>query len=206
VDLVNRLIDCVANYQAHEKLTHITISSKTQGVGGLVSAMNDMGNAMQRVNVIASSLPDLKASTLYQSLMGQLSSIEDELQSRRERYNAMVRSFNTARSEFPNVLFVNVLGVEEATFFDPPESQIAQPVREFSSDDQMLVRATVRQSLASQSSSNQQFAKTQPPYADAVLITAQPAPDDTRDCPHCAERIKARANVCRFCGRSVART
>jgi len=35
--------------------------------------------------------------------------------------------------------------------------------------------------------------------------SAQPdAPmDDTRECPYCAETIKARAKVCRFCGRSL---
>lgn len=27
---------------------------------------------------------------------------------------------------------------------------------------------------------------------------------DTRDCPHCAERIKKGASVCRFCGRDVS--
>lgn len=27
--------------------------------------------------------------------------------------------------------------------------------------------------------------------------------DDTKECPYCAETIKARATVCRFCGRSV---
>src|SRR3989442_1708252 len=27
------------------------------------------------------------------------------------------------------------------------------------------------------------------------------AVDDTKECPYCAETIKARANVCRFCGR-----
>ena len=29
------------------------------------------------------------------------------------------------------------------------------------------------------------------------------ARDDTRECPYCAETIKARAKVCRFCGRSL---
>lgn len=29
------------------------------------------------------------------------------------------------------------------------------------------------------------------------------AANDTRECPFCAERIKARARVCRFCGRDV---
>jgi DNA-directed RNA polymerase subunit RPC12/RpoP len=35
---------------------------------------------------------------------------------------------------------------------------------------------------------------------------AEPAaagPRDERDCPHCAERILARARVCKHCGRDV---
>jgi uncharacterized membrane protein YdbT with pleckstrin-like domain len=33
---------------------------------------------------------------------------------------------------------------------------------------------------------------------------AEPAWTDTRECPYCAERIKIRARICRFCGRDVA--
>ena len=36
-----------------------------------------------------------------------------------------------------------------------------------------------------------------PPTGDAQ------APDDTKECPYCAETIKARAKVCRFCGRTL---
>lgn len=34
-------------------------------------------------------------------------------------------------------------------------------------------------------------------------VTGPAAADDTKECPFCAETIKARATVCRFCGRSV---
>jgi uncharacterized membrane protein YdbT with pleckstrin-like domain len=37
-----------------------------------------------------------------------------------------------------------------------------------------------------------------PPTGDAGQ-----APDDTKECPYCAETIKARAKVCRFCGRTL---
>ena len=33
--------------------------------------------------------------------------------------------------------------------------------------------------------------------------SAAEVPTDTRDCPYCAETIKAKAKVCRFCGRSL---
>ncbi|RYF36218.1 MAG: hypothetical protein EOO38_27975 [Cytophagaceae bacterium] len=47
------------------------------------------------------------------------------------------------------------------------------------------------------------------PIADFVSVARQQeeamlASGDYRKCPHCAEVIKAEANVCRFCQRDVA--
>jgi membrane protein YdbS with pleckstrin-like domain len=39
------------------------------------------------------------------------------------------------------------------------------------------------------------------PFAKGVPVGALDS--DARECPHCAETIKARAKVCRFCGRPV---
>jgi uncharacterized membrane protein YdbT with pleckstrin-like domain len=41
------------------------------------------------------------------------------------------------------------------------------------------------------------------PFVEAGGMSPVREPDDTRECPYCAETIKARAKVCRFCGRSL---
>lgn len=42
-----------------------------------------------------------------------------------------------------------------------------------------------------------------PPSPLAVNAAGIPAPREERECPYCAERVLARARVCRFCGRDL---
>ena len=40
--------------------------------------------------------------------------------------------------------------------------------------------------------------------AEAIKRTNAPEPGETKECPFCAETIKANAKICRFCGREIA--
>lgn len=45
-----------------------------------------------------------------------------------------------------------------------------------------------------------------PPTRTTTTTTDSPEPRNQRDCPHCAERILAKAKICKHCGREVTST
>jgi len=42
------------------------------------------------------------------------------------------------------------------------------------------------------------------PQIETIPIEHEPLGDDLRECPHCAETIKAKAKVCRYCGNKLS--
>lgn len=143
VDLLNRLIDTVANYGDHEKLTHITVASNAANIGSAIAVAQEVNAALSRISMLATSFPALKADTLYQNLMGQLHQLEVDLQQRRERFNASVREYNSFRTQIPQVFFANALGFPEAEYFDVENADSLENLREFRTDDGALLRAAL---------------------------------------------------------------
>lgn len=138
--LVNQLIDVCKGYGDHEKLTHLTVSAATQSdtdAAGLARATN---NVMTGVNLIADRFPELKANETYKQLMGQLYAIEESLQTKREKLNVEVETYNKYRGQFPAVLVAGQLGFPEAAYFSTDEAGLDQSAQ-FTTDDGQILRA-----------------------------------------------------------------
>lgn len=144
VDLTNKLIDIAKGYADHEKLTHISVAQTgddmSAGAGAAVGAIN-------QVMRIASQFPDLKANAAFQQLMGQLDAIETDLQGKREAYNAVVGTYNTAIGQLPVSLYASQLGFRTAPYFDVDNADSLENLRGFHSEDsehlkQMLAQGT----------------------------------------------------------------
>ncbi len=131
-DLVNKLMDIAKDYGVHEKFVQITLSNN------LIDTFKASTDAISNVNVMAQHYPDLKANTAYQQLMNQISSVEDELQNKRESYNKVTQDYNSERLQIPTVLFSKVLGFEEAPYFDFDN---LQEMKDFKTDDGQLLKA-----------------------------------------------------------------
>ncbi|HEY3423362.1 MAG TPA: LemA family protein, partial [Negativicutes bacterium] len=130
-DLVNKLMDLAKDYGGHDKLMPITLANN------LVDTFKASTEAITNVNSMAQQYPDLKANATYQQLMNQISSVESELQNKRESYNKVTQSYNTERLQIPTVLFSKVLGFEEAPYF---EFDNLQEMKEFKTDDGQLLK------------------------------------------------------------------
>jgi LemA protein len=66
---------------------------------------------------LAEAYPELKADELFRSLHDQLIDVEDDLESARRYYNAVVRDYNTAVAQFPSSLVAGATGKRAREFF-----------------------------------------------------------------------------------------
>jgi LemA protein len=138
--LANQLIEICKGYGDHEKLAHITVAGQNQGVADPNIMAAATSRALAGVSFVAERFPELKANQTYNTLMGQIQTIENDLQNKREAMNTEVEKYNGFRSSFPAVLIAEKLGFPEARYFSTDEDGLdANGV--FQTDDGELLRA-----------------------------------------------------------------
>ncbi|MGE0045850.1 MAG: LemA family protein [Hyphomonadaceae bacterium] len=131
-DLVPNLVETVKGYAAHEKTT---LDAVIQARNGAVSAERSgdpkamgaaegaLGAALGRLFALAEAYPDLKANTNFQQLQTELSDLEDKISAARRFFNNAVQEYNTAREQFPAVIFAGMFGFGPREFFDLGEDR-----------------------------------------------------------------------------------
>jgi LemA protein len=132
-DLVPNLVATVEGYATHERETLNEVIARrgdavSAGQAGSVAATAQadamMTGMLGRLLAVAESYPDLKANQNFQQLQGELSEIEDSLQSARRYYNATVRDLNTKIQSFPNVMIARPMGFTEEEFYTDADQSI----------------------------------------------------------------------------------
>ena len=139
IDLANKLIDIASSYGDHEKLTHISIA-KADSDSALLAASAEVAGALNHVVKLATVYPELRASQTYMMLMSQLEDVESNLQDRRERYNAIVRAYNTKLSQLPTNLFAPALGFRSAPYFNVDDADSLDALKDFATADGEILK------------------------------------------------------------------
>jgi LemA protein len=133
-DLIPNLVETVKGYAAHEKGTLEAViqarsaavsAEKTGDPKAMASAEGVLGAALGRLIALSEAYPDLKANTNFQQLQAELTDIENKLAAARRFYNHAVGEYNTAREQFPAVIFAGMFGFGPRDFFDVGEESRA---------------------------------------------------------------------------------
>jgi LemA protein len=80
-------------------------------------AQDALSSALSRLMVVVERYPELKANANFRDLQAQLEGTENRISVERGRYNERAQAYNTARLRFPAVVFANLLGMREKSYF-----------------------------------------------------------------------------------------
>jgi LemA protein len=131
-DLIPNLVNTVAGAANFEKSTLQAVVQARASVGSLdpsklpdnpagmakfQQAQDALSGALSRLLVVVERYPDLKANQNFRDLQSQLEGTENRVSVERMRYNEKAQEYNTARLRFPTVLFANLFGMREKTYF-----------------------------------------------------------------------------------------
>ena len=136
-DLVPALIETVKGYAGHE---NEVLTAVVKARGEAMGAPSDpselpqrgakeagLATALRGIFILVEDYPALKADTNFLELHRGLVDIEDDLQSARRYYNAVVRDLNTLRQSFPASLVGSAANITEGEFFQLHDEQRAAP-------------------------------------------------------------------------------
>ena len=132
--LVPNLVEVVRGYTGHERqvLEEVTQArTRVQAAGDAPAereaAERALAESVGKLMALAEAYPELKASTQYARLQAELVSLEQDLASSRQYYNAVVRDYNSAIQSVPQVFFAGLLGFEPAEYFAADDDVRALP-------------------------------------------------------------------------------
>ena len=128
-DLIPQLIATVKGYMDHEKEVLLRITEARSNAMGAktindkVSAENELSAAMSGFNIQVEAYPDLKASTNFLQLQGEISDVENKLAAVRRYFNSATKELNTAIESIPSNFVANIKGMMPQPMFDLGETQ-----------------------------------------------------------------------------------
>lgn len=134
-DLIPNLVETAKGYMKHERETlEAVIKARNQAVqvekqvaadpsnadalGKLQKSEQQLSGVMSRFFALSESYPDLKANQNMMQITEELTSTENKISFARQAFNDSVMNYNTQREKFPNIIFANLYGFNEAPLFE----------------------------------------------------------------------------------------
>jgi LemA protein len=134
LDLIPNLVEAVKGYASHEATVFENVvkarSAATQAatIGDVQKSENALTGALRQLFALGEAYPDLKASTNFLELQGQLADTEDKIQASRRIYNGNVQSYNTRLQRVPTNIIAGMFNFTPREYFEIDNPADREPV------------------------------------------------------------------------------
>src|SRR6266852_5876544 len=134
-DLIPNLVETVKGYATHEKDTFENIAKfrsmamQATGPADKAAAEGQLTGALKSLFAVAENYPQLQASQEFTALQGSLNEVEDNIQTARRYYNAVVRDYNTKVLALPTNILAGMFGFSVRQFFEMENAADRQNVQ-----------------------------------------------------------------------------
>jgi LemA protein len=125
-DLVPNLVATVKGYAAHEREIFENVAKARERMvsgapGERMAASNTLTGALRTLFAVAENYPQLRASENFTRLQDELSSIESQIATARQRYNRDVLAYNNLVTTIPGRWFAG--GQAPRAFLEVPDTE-----------------------------------------------------------------------------------
>ena len=145
-DLIPNLVNTVTGAANFEKSTLVEVTEARASVGRVTidashapedasklqeyqQAQGQLSTALSRLLVVSEQYPALRATANFQTLQAQLEGTENRISVERERFNEVVRTYDTAVHSFPSSIMAGIFGFHDKPYFSAaPQAQSAPTV------------------------------------------------------------------------------
>lgn len=145
-DLIPNLVATVKGYadfeqetltkviEARSKATSINIDANNltpEAVQNFQQAQSGLNSALSRLLVTVEKYPDLKANQNFMDLQAQLEGTENRINVERNKFNEVVKDYNSSIRHFPTVIYAGWFGFDKKGYFQAEAGAENAPTVEF---------------------------------------------------------------------------
>ena len=152
-DLIPNLVETAKAFLGHERGTlEAVMQARAQATQAQIHVAGDptdkpamarlqkadgaLTSSLGRLMAVAEAYPELKSNETMMQLSEELTSTENKVAFSRQAYNDSVLTYKNYREAFPPVILANILGFEDAAYFELEEaSQKDPPKIDFAASD-----------------------------------------------------------------------
>ncbi len=132
-DLIPNLVESVKGAMAQEKEVFTAIAdarAKMAGAGSTderVQASNELEGALSRLLVVVENYPELKSNQNVTALMDELAGTENRISTERDRYNEVVKKYNSKVRSFPTNILAGIFNFDQRPYFEATQGAETAP-------------------------------------------------------------------------------